>query len=276
MSDLFMRAATLNVQGKVLENIDFSFRVEKSLKKNQNSAEILIHNLSQDSRRFLQSVKGGVVTELHAGYLDQVPLPLIFLGQIRRVLSYRKEADWITEISSGDSDQQRAGAISFSLGPNSSFKTAVKRIVEDLKGGAGNLISALRDAPDKTFPDGVTVHGRGDKELEKMLAQLGLEHSWQDGAVQVLKPDTGVAQSAVVLEESSGLIGSPELGNDASKNKPATVKVRSLLNGDLYPGRVVILRSENLQGNYYVTRVSHEGDTNSTEWFSDLELAVRA
>ena len=275
MADQFIRRATLNVHGRVLDNVDFAFRIEASLAKNQNSAEILIRNLSQDTRRFLQTRTGGVVCELHAGYASENPLPLLFLGNIRRVLSYRKEADWITEVSSGDSDAQRAGAISFSLGPGSSFKTAVERIVSDLKGGAGNLLSALRGVPDKSFPDGVTVHGNGDKELEKMLRELGLEHSWQGGSVQVLKPNTGVAQTAIVLSEDSGLLGSPELGTEATKSKPATVKVRSLLNSGLYPGRVVILRAQNLEGNYVVHRVSHDGDTADDSWFSDCELVVR-
>jgi hypothetical protein len=268
---LFDRRAQLNVQGRDLTGLDFSFRVEKSLTKTQNSADIIVFGLSQDTRRFLQSQPNGVIVELRAGYADQSPLPRICLQQLRQVTSLREQQEWRTEISTGDSDQARGEPISFSLGPGTPFANAVKRITTELRAGVGN-VDAVVGKIGGQYPDGVVVHGFGDDELDSMLRANGLEHSWQDGSLQVLPIGGALNASAVLLTETTGMVGSPELG----MNKNAkTCKVRSLLNTDLVPGRVVRLQSDNVTGDYVVSKAVYIGDVAGQDWYVDLEMKVR-
>lgn len=268
MTVLRGRRVYLNVNGFEVVDLDVSFRIERSLTKQQNSAEITVYNLAQDLRRAIQSVPGGAVVELRAGYADQDPLPRLFLGQLRTVKTTRDAADWVTTLTSGDSDQAKKTAVSFSLGPGSDFREAVRRVVATL-GEPGNLETALRTAPARQLPAGVAVRGKGDTELASMLAQLNLEHSWQDGVLQVLPAGGALPNVAVLLTESTGMVGSPEQG-DAQ-----TVKVRSLLNSELRPGRLVQIVAANLEGTYVISRAVYTGDTAGQEWYADVEGKVR-
>lgn len=267
MTTLFRRRAELNVQGKLIEDLSFEFRVEGSLSRTKNSAEIRIYNLAPDTRKFLQSRPGGVVVELHAGYQDQRQLPRILLGQIRIVTTLRSGADWITEITTGDADQASAQPISFSLGPGSTFENAVKRVVADLKAGAGNVASALRGNT-KQYPNGITMHGFGDAELERLLSPNGLEHSWQNGEIQILPKGGAVNATAVLISEETGMVGSPEIG---LKKAAPVAKVRTLLNAQIYPGRMVKIAAANLDGFFVAQKVVHHGETAGAEWYTDIE-----
>lgn len=273
MGRLFDRRAKLNVHGKVLDGIDFDFRVDRSLKSTQNTCELTVYNLNESNRKFLQQQKGGVTVELRAGYADALELPLLFLGQLREVRTVRNGADWQTEISSGDSDEEKKRPVSFSLGPGAGFETAVKKIVTSMGAKAGNLASAIRGGKfgdaSKEFSEGMAAFGTGDEELRKMLGAGGYEHSWQNGELQVLPKGGALALSAVTLAEDTGLVDSPELGEEG------TVKARSLLNAEIFPGRIVRIVSRNLQGFFRCERVVYTGQTSGNDWFADVQAKAR-
>lgn len=272
MTKLFQRAARLSCGGRDVSALHFEFRCERDAFRVQNTAEIRVYGLSQDTRRFLQEQKAGAFVDLRAGYVEQNPLPLVMRGQLRIVTSLRDGADWITEISTGDADVARTQPISFSLGPGTTFENAVKRIVSDLRAGAGNMAQALKGKA-KSFPNGITVHGAGDDELAAILRGEGLEHSWQDNEVQIVPTDGGALQGeAVLLNAQTGLVGSPEIG---LKMFIKNLKARSLLNTEIRPGRVVQVESANVSGTYVVYKVSHVGQIAGNDYFTDLEARER-
>lgn len=272
------RVAKLNVHGKVLAGLDFDFRVQRSLKATQNTCEITIYNLNEGNRKFLQSQKGGVIVELRAGYEGESTIPLIFLGQLREVRTVRNGPDWQTEISSGDSDTEKKRPVAFSLGPGTAFENAVKKVVEQMGGKAGNLAAAIKGGKfgdaSREFSEGMSAFGNGDEELRKLLHSGGFEHSWQNGTLQVLPLGGSINSVAVTLSEGTGLIGSPELGIDGATNK-VQVKARALLNAEIFPGRVVHIISRNLDGFFRTEKVSYSGQRNGNDWYADLEGGPR-
>lgn len=269
MTTLFHRAATLNVQGKVLEGIDYEFRIDRSLSKHPNTADFTVYNLSEANRKYLQQCAPGCKVELHAGYASDAVLPLIFLGELREVRTVRNGSDWQTEISSGDADEQKKRPVSFSLGPGTAFDNAVKKLTTEMGAKVGNLGAALRKGKfsdaSKEFTNGLSVFGNGDQELDKLLRSGGLEHSWQNGELQVLPIGKALNTVAVTLDEGSGLIGSPESGE---KGK---VKFRSLLNADISPGRIVHVIARNLDVFVRTERAVYSGQIAGTDWYVDVE-----
>lgn len=268
--ELFKRAAKLNVHGRVLEGLHFEFQVIRSLKASQNTCDVKMYNLAPNTRKFLQEQTKGVILELHAGYEGQSPLPRIFLGQLRQITTERDGADWVTLISSGDGDKEKKKGVSFSLGPGTSLERAAKEIMKQIGGKVGNLASALKNA---RFTDGAaqfaesfTAYGNGDKELGKLLGGAGLEHSWQNGELQVLTKDSALNATAVTLNQGTGLVGSPELGVSGDK-----VKFRSLLNAEIFPGRIVHIQSANLDGFFRVDKAQYTGGIHLSEWYVDCE-----
>lgn len=268
MGRLFKRASTLNVQGKVLQGLDFEFHVDRNLKPTSNTAEFTIYNLSPDNRKFLQTQKGGVAVELHGGYADELPnLPLIFLGQLKEVTTVRDGADWVTTVTSGDGPKKER--LAFSLGPGAGFEQAVRKVIAEMGIEPGSSLDVLKTAKfgDKSnnLAEGYTAYGRSTDELEALLNSAGLEHSFQNGKLQILKRNSALNSTAVTLTQATGLVGSPEL--DLKKG----VKFRSLLNAAIFPGRLVHISSANLDGFFRVERGVYSGQTAGGDWYVDGE-----
>lgn len=270
MTVLFKRAAYMNVHGRVLEGLDFEFRVDRSLKPEANTADFSIYNLSPENRKYLQSQKGGVIVEFRAGYeSDKAQLPLIFLGQLREVTTVRDEADWTTQISSGDGDKERKHPVAFSLGPGASFDAAVKKSLEAMGARASNITKSVATGhfgdASKQLVEGFVSFGSGGPELDRLLDSGGLEGSFQNGEMQILPKGAALNKSAVTLQESTGLVGSPELGDQNS------LKARSLLNAEISPGRLVHVIATNVDGFFRVERAVYSGQTAGGDWYVDLE-----
>jgi hypothetical protein len=272
--ELFRRAAKLNVQGRVLEGLDFEFQVVRSLKSSQNTCDVKMYNLAPATRKFLQEQTKGVILELLAGYQQQSPMPRIFLGQLRQITTERDGADWVTLISSGDGDKEKRKGVGFSLGPGTTLERATKEILKQIGGKAGNLAAAIKNG---RFADGAsqfvesfTAYGNGDKELGKLLGGAGLEHSWQNGELQVLPKGGALNLPAITLDQGSGLVGSPELGVAGDK-----VKFRALLNAEIFPGRIVHVKSANLDGFFVVGKCQYTGGFHLSEWYVDCEGTPR-
>jgi len=272
MTVLFKRAASLNVQGKVLVGLDFEFRVDRNLKPESNTADFSIYNLSPDNRKFLQAQKGGVIVEFRAGYANDSTLPLIFLGQLREVTTVRDGADWTTQLSTGDGDKERKHPVGFSLGPGTSFDAAVKKSLSAMGLTASNITKDIATGhfgdASKQLVEGFTSFGFGGPELDRLLDSAGFEGSIQNGQIQILAKGSALNKSAVTLNQSTGLVGSPELGVD--KNLP-NIKARSLLNAEIYPGRLVHITSDNVDGFFRVERAAFSGQTAGGDWYVDLE-----
>lgn len=272
MTVLFRRAASLNVHGKVLVGLDFEFRIDRSLKPDSNTADFTIYNLAPENRKFLQSQKGGVIVEFRAGYASDTTLPLILLAQLREVTTVRDAADWTTTLSTGDGDQERKHPVAFSLGPGASFDAAVKKTVSEMGLRATNITRDISTGKfgdaSKELVEGFTAFGFGGPELDRLLDSGGLEGSIQNGEIQIMPKGAALSKSAVTLSETTGLVGSPELGVD--KDKPQ-VKARSLLNAEICPGRLVHIVAANLDGFFRVERAVYSGQTQGGDWYVDLE-----
>lgn len=272
MTVLFRRAASLNVHGRVLVGLDFEFRIDRSLKGDSNTADFSIYNLAPENRKYLQSQKKGVIVEFRAGYASDPKLPLIFLGQLREVTTVRDGSDWVTQLSTGDGDKERKHPVAFSLGPGASFEAAVKKTVSEMGLHATNLTKDVSTGhfgdASKELVEGFTAFGFGGPELDKLLDSGGLEGSIQNGELQILPKGGALSKVAVTLDESSGLVGSPELGRD--KDMPQ-LKFRSLLNAEIHPGRMVHVKAANLDGFFRVERAVYNGQTFGGDWYVDGE-----
>lgn len=272
MSQQFRRAWELNVHGRKVVGLDIEFEIARSRKSSQNTAEFVVYNLSPDTRKYLSEQKKPIV-EFRAGYADVPALPLLYLGELRFVTHVQEGASWKTIVTTGDGDAAKKRPISFSLGPGTTFEAAVKRIVSDMGVKAGNIAGALLQGKfsdaSKQFAQGFAAHGNGDEELRKLLAAGGLEHSYQNGVLQVLPRGADLGNTAPVIKAGTGLVGSPEIGNKG------IVKFRSLLNAAIVPAGVVKIESANLTGFYVVSKATYLGQSAGGDWYTDCECKVR-
>lgn len=267
---LFQHAARATVGTVQVDGLDMVFRVEKSLKKEPNTLELEIFNLNETSRAAMQKKGANIV--LLAGYRGK-EFQQIFQGAVRHASSRLDGQDWVTKITSGDAEKEMKFAqTSASFPPNSSFGDVLKSVGGSLGVNPGNLDDAAAGLADETVASGYTSHGRASKELDRLTKAKGLTWSVQDGELQILGPKEASKKPALSLSADSGLIGSPEVVTPENEKETGCVKVRALLRGVYLPGKVVVLASKTISGNFRIEKVSHRGDTAGQDWYSDLEL----
>lgn len=281
------RAYSLNIAGVQVSGadstkLDIEFTIERNLTATANTAEILVYNLSEQTRKTLQAFDGAVPVELHAGS-DPGPIDpgwapgLLFKGKLREITSANQGADWITRVSSGDGDEANK-LVSFSIGPGASLTEAVNKLIKEMQVSIGNAKTAILGASflnggGTQMPSGAIMHGPAGQQLERLLRAMGKSMSIQNGELQILdsgKPDN---QTAYVCNIDNGLIGSPEIAtikNSAGVKVKGGCKFRSLLTSEIYPGRQVKVESQQVNGYFRVISCSYQGQYAGPDWYVDV------
>lgn len=246
------------------------FEVQKGNTKNPNSAKVEIYNLSRDSRQAIAATERPLVI-IEAGYTGNIQQ--LFRGNLVFAQSERRGTDFITRVESGDGQQQLATArVNESFAPGTQITQVVEALSAAIDIDPGNLISRFQEGGLRKgiteFVSGRVISGRVIDELRKITDSAGLELSIQDGRFQVLDPDRDTGETAFLVTPRSGLIGSPDTGDQGS------VEFTTLLLPGLLPGRRVRLESAEIEGDYRVEKVTHSGDTWGTEYYSRVEGKV--
>ncbi len=271
IGDLRIAARPEGEVDKARPTLRASFKADLSRARDPNKSEVVLFNLAGDSRRKLQEESVLSVT-IEAGYTDS--LTTIFSGDLEFAGSTRQGADWVTELEAGDGAQQyRRARMNQKFSPGTLLKDLLEKAVDELGVGVGNALEKIRGGGFRAnideFTKGVSVSGKVSDVLDKYFTTAGFEWSIQNGQLQVLRPDEATADPIILVDKASGLIGSPELG------EKGRIKVRTLLQGGLFPGRQIQVRSEDIDSAFTVERVVHIGDTWGTEWYSDVDAKPR-
>lgn len=283
MPDLFGRRLDLIVGGKEIggvvtgrdvSGLRVAFRATKDLTPKPNAIEIRVWNLSPETRA--AAMEKGAKVMLSAGY--ESDLGLIFVGDVTLVTHAKEGADWVTTLQGGDGlTAVQTGRIHEAFAAGAKLKDVIRKLGERMKVSTADALAAIRSGKIEglvdEFTNGLVASGALHEEFNRLARISGFEWSIQDGALQVLPKGKADSREAVVLSETSGLIGSPvpaikPVEGGGRKN---IIRARSLLNSELRPGRVVQIRSAQLDGWYRVEMVQASGDTHGPDWFSDIE-----
>jgi hypothetical protein len=254
--------------GIEIENLRFTFKVEKNLASEPNTCELTTYNLSEHARADLQKLPLRV--RLEAGY-ETEGARLLFVGDVQSVWSELKGTDWETKFLLGD------GARAFSEARvNRSYKpgSTVKSIIRDAAKSMGlDLPREVESDPALALaiPSGETVMGWASDELTRLLAPYGYSWSIQNGRFIALKDEQVRPGQVRVISQDNGMIGYPQMGTPDKKGKPPAIKVSNHLYPEIQPGEKIDVQSATLRGLYRVTRVTHEGDTAEGPWETEIE-----
>jgi hypothetical protein len=257
-----------------IENLRVAFKVSKSDKKEPNTCEITITNLSETRRKSLQ--QKGVKFILQAGY-EASGIGQIFIGDARTCEHKRDGASWHTTIKSGDGERAfNFARVNESFAAGSPVSDVVKRIASKLGLGLGNTNKQAAQLTGQ-YVNGYAAQGPASRELDKVLAGTGYDWSIQDGELLLLKHDEPSGATVPDIGPDTGLIGSPEYGSPETIHKQVKktgkplLKVRCLLNPAIKIGCQVSIRSERHKGPIRVKKLEHTGDTAGGDWYTDFE-----
>jgi len=252
----------------VIEDLDVSFKIEKSLSAEPNTCEVIITNLAERSRSEFQ--RRPLRVHVEAGYRESGPR-LLFLGDVQPGSGSRPDgADWRTKLLLGD------GWRAFSEARvNRSYKTGTptRTILRDVARSLG--LELPEDVATQPFvqagiPTGETAFGYASDELARLLGPFGYSFSIQNGRLQILK-DEQARSDFFVIEEDNGMIDSPEMGAPDKSGKPPSLTVKHLLYPELVPGGKIEVRSRAINGRFKIVKTTHTGDTSGNEWETEVE-----
>lgn len=258
-----------------------AFEIERSVRATPGKATVRIWNLTRDHQAQIEQATAAQVI-VEAGY-EERGIEQLFRGELFRARGQhggaqpgiRTEYDavdavTIVEARDGGREYQQA-RIERSFEPGVSVSTVLRACVDALGVGPGNLdevaARAELEAGGSTYPEGTVLSGQASAELTRILRGLGLRWSVQHGALQVLERGRALQTQAVRLAPDTGLVGSPEVGTRGR------VRAVSLLQSELWPGRVVVLESERVRGRYVARSVTYRGDSHGQDWYAECDLA---
>ena len=270
--NIVLQINTTQITARSLTNLDKSrptlrivFKIEKNLAEQPNKSTVAVYNLSEVTRKFLSV---GHLVRVQAGYTKT--LTDIFSGTVSYINQGREGADWISTFHCADSLAQYTSA---RMNKSYTTGTPIKRLLMDAVAtmgvGLGNSIEAIAGPSMRkgftTFLKGAVASGKVSDILTKYLGSTGYNWSIQDGQLQVIGKGLPTREPAIVLSSTSGLIGSPELG------EKGLVKAKSLLQGGFHAGRMVSIISRGINGIFVTEKVVHSGDTWGADWTTDID-----
>jgi hypothetical protein len=265
---LFQRKATLVVGGRSVEGLRVAFKAGKSLQREPNRAEVTVWNLSETSRRSMQS--RGTPVLLQAGY--ETTQAIVFSGYSRLVEHRLDGADWVTRIEAGDGDVPLTKPVRESFKGGTTGYQVVDRIASALGIDTGNLAEHAGTLTRAQYTNGYAANGSGAQELGRVLGAAGLTFSIQDGRLRILAPRQSTSEMAYVLSAATGLVGVPEHGSEAKPGEARRLKVKALLLPQVLPGRRIQLDARAQKGVFRVVALTHVGDTHQGDWHTEMEV----
>lgn len=283
--------------------LTISFNVQRDKTLTPNNASLLIYNLSDATRAELEELTGGfgqgsqavkprklssrkrpakptkagvaappadadgVVVRIEAGYGEHIGQ--LFLGVLRKCSSWKQGAEWVTQLSGGDSERSLTTT---KLSKSYVSGTPITSVVRDLvgalgvgRGGLDNTLSALEVTGlltgGRTLQKALTLHGDAATELERLMRSCGFEWSIQDGHFYAGPAGTPTLPGqGPLLTPDTGLLDTPQI------DKNGRVVGRSLLHPDLLPGRVFRVESSRVTGNFLCEKTAHRGTSTGADW----------
>jgi len=273
---LWQRAWSVTVDTIKTDQLRVEFTVKKTLTANPNTCDLKLYNLSETTRAQIQRKRVPVI--LVAGY--QTTSEIIFSGTARTVDHVREGANWVTHIQCGDGEMAFTDSLStISQAPGVTVQDQLARIIGDMNINTRDAVAAIRSGKLLfAFPrlqQGYTAQGKTVRLLDAALRPHGIHWSIQNMTLQLLQGSAPTSDTAVLLSPASGLIGSPDHGAPQKDGAPTYIKLKSLLQPSIRPGRVLQLRTQAFNGDYVTQKVEHKGDSHGQEWITEIECLPR-
>lgn len=257
-----------------IQNLKIAFQITKNQGWATNSASVQVYNLSEQKRAQLNDF--GDEIRLSAGYAKESGTQLLFIGDSTRVTHTFTQPEIITSIESGDGEKilnARLIRISFSE------RVSARQIIIEIARQVGININFFANVGEFQYKNGYSDAGFLKDVLNNITEFMGLTWSIQNLNLQILEKGRPTTKPPILLDQTNGLINVPERltwrRRDLFRAGPKQGwRIRTTLRPDILPGQTINLRSKklNLNENFVVDKIKHNGDTFGNNWESQMEL----
>ena len=273
MSRLFERKVKLTVADartgeveKVIDQLQVEFDVYRTLEWEVNTMDAAVYNLNAESRKLLENPKPQIVT-LEVGYGDN--LQVIFVGRTRTVRTDRQGPDIVTRIEAHDGRGKDAVWARRSFPKGATIDNVFRYLIDLVGLGEGNLVQAIDKAEagglPRTIRTSMRVRGYGVDQLAQLANSFGLQFIIQNEECLFLKygePQENLRPPEI--SSATGLHGTPSVDNEG------VMSLDCLLIPNVFPGNVVDVRSEFVEGTYRVITARYSGSV----WGANFMISI--
>lgn len=216
-----------------------------------NEAEIIVYNLSENTRKQL---KKGAAISIESGYTGDTGV--LFTGFISKVKTKREDMDRVTTIYAMDDIKDHTiESISFAKGTKASY------ILKHLIGLTGLPLAVFSIRRDHTYKDAQTVEGDLMENISKYAKVCGISVYVSKGKIYARYITEGDNLNFTVSSET-GMIGSPspyeeEITAEDYKDTVNGYEVDMVLQHRMCAGAIVSLKSEEANGTFRVCSGEH-------------------
>lgn len=269
-------------------SLKINFQIEKDTTKESNKAKLEIYNLSDATRKSVETADNEV--EIYAGYERTGGAILCFKGTV--TYGYTRDAgvDCITTLDLADGTVAlRDSYCSLSYAPGTASKTIIQRIANEMGVPVvyGDDVEEL-----ESYENGYSFIGQAKDALTEICDAQGLSWNIQNNILNVILAGGTSTNRGLVFSPQSGLVGVPERivqaeyksnkanpkktqKQKAKKEKPrkkAGWRITTLLSPSVNPADMVKVESKWITGWFRVEKATHQGDYNGHNWQTTLEL----
>lgn len=260
MTELFGRRVFLQLgnqnTAQNFEDFRIRFSVEKTIKREPNSATLEIYGLNRQSIAQYLALDRDLRVRLFAGHRTNAP-SLLFDGfpvKEDGLVFDSTGPERILKIKAKDGLRRYEKArVNLTLGQAST----IEDVLAEVAGSLGLPVGAI-DAPSNAqLTQGTTLTGQASDILDQIALSSNAEWSIQDGKFQFI-------QKRGRLRNGEGILFSHELGNyvNSPRRRDKGVEVTAILQGAIVPGALFRVRSKDklLDGDYKAREVKYTGD----------------
>ena len=242
---LFQRIIKVDINGvgKTLEYPELKIEFEGEFDNDNEPDEfiIMIYNLTQTT---INKIVNESDISLQAGYQDD--FGTITIGIIKDVKSYKKKADYITEIlMNTDNKSWNDNIVNKTFNPPITAKQILERLIPSTSLETG--IIQLTD--NKVYKRGKTVRGRISDVIKQIAIETNTNLTIQDGKVNIT---TGQVTKGFLVNAKSGLISTPIKVD--KKDSDVVCSFDILFNHNIKNKSLIKLESKTFNGQYEVVK----------------------
>ena len=258
-----------------IDNLHMSFIVKKS--KTEDSAAITIHNPGSATLEMLKSKYADVKIIIMVGYQDE-GLSMIHKGDLLYAYNDSSPPDPYVSIESSSGIISKTNSkLSVSFKPGTSSLQILKGVVKSFKDLTNKENLQLSTTKPTTMLSGYTFVGNSRCAMDALCKSLGLTWNIYDDGIKVYPINKGDGSTIVVLDSSSGLLGSPKIikATDDKYVKNQQYEVSSLLLAKTSPGNIIKVSTKKFtSGNLVVVSLEHKGDNYEGDFITTLQTEV--
>ena len=253
-----------------ITGLRIEFKVHKSKKKEPNTLDLKITNLSKQTRD--QLTGKGVPVILSAGYVGTQAV--IFSGEARTIDHVDQgHGEWFTHVQCGDGERAFGFAeFRATFAKGAAFGDVLKACAQSLSPNLGNLSDVLSgNLPIANFARGYTAAGKSKEIMDALTKSVGYTWSVQDGAFAFVKVGAASSAKAIKISTATGMVGSPDHAAPEKKGGKPILKVKVLLQPSIKCGSVIDVEASGIRGQFTVDEVTHTGDSHGLPWYTEIK-----